>query len=138
MREIPTARRVLAAHPAEAMPVPDGGVFAGEFAMKRALCGSALVLCCLGASVPALFAEPAGTKEATGPWQRRTTPVLGTARSRRSIEPTSRRLTAAFTFSTGVVRGHEAAPIVADDTMYIVTPYPNIVYALDLSQARRA
>jgi len=40
----------------------------------------------------------------------------------------------AFTFSTGVSRGHEAAPIVVGDTMYVVTPYPNIVYALDLSR----
>jgi len=40
----------------------------------------------------------------------------------------------AWTFSTGVLRGHEAAPIVADNTLYIVTPYPNLVYALDLAQ----
>jgi PQQ-dependent dehydrogenase (methanol/ethanol family) len=40
----------------------------------------------------------------------------------------------AFTFSTGVLRGHEAAPIVVNGTMYIVTPYPNIVYALDLAK----
>lgn len=40
----------------------------------------------------------------------------------------------AWTFSTGVLRGHEAAPIVANNTMYIVTPYPNVVYALDLTQ----
>jgi lanthanide-dependent methanol dehydrogenase len=39
-----------------------------------------------------------------------------------------------LTFSTGVVRGHEAAPIVEGDTMYIVAPYPNHVYALDLSK----
>ena len=39
-----------------------------------------------------------------------------------------------FTFSTGLSRGHEAAPIVADNTMYIVTPYPNILYALDLTR----
>jgi glucose dehydrogenase len=37
-----------------------------------------------------------------------------------------------FTFSTGVPRGHEAAPLVAGNTMYIVTPYPNILYVLDL------
>lgn len=43
-------------------------------------------------------------------------------------------LQVAFTFSTGVNRGQEAAPIVVDDTMYIVTPYPNVVYALDLAQ----
>ncbi len=39
-----------------------------------------------------------------------------------------------FTFSTGVLRGHEAAPIVKDGTMYVVTPYPNNVYALDLTK----
>jgi outer membrane protein assembly factor BamB len=33
-----------------------------------------------------------------------------------------------------VLHGHEAAPIVANNTMYIVTPYPNLVYALDLSK----
>ncbi|HEY2378493.1 MAG TPA: methanol/ethanol family PQQ-dependent dehydrogenase [Gemmatimonadaceae bacterium] len=38
------------------------------------------------------------------------------------------------TFSTGVERGHEAAPVVAGSTMYIVTPYPNYVYALDLTK----
>ncbi|MGN6704323.1 MAG: methanol/ethanol family PQQ-dependent dehydrogenase [Burkholderiaceae bacterium] len=44
------------------------------------------------------------------------------------------RLKPAFTFSTGVLRGHEAAPVVAGDTMYVVTPYPDYVYALDLTK----
>src|SRR3954470_18649994 len=35
------------------------------------------------------------------------------------------QLKPAFSFSTGVVRGHEAAPLVVNGTMYIVTPYPN-------------
>src|SRR6202047_3096409 len=39
-----------------------------------------------------------------------------------------------FTFSTGVNRGQEAAPLVVDNTMYIVTPYPNILFALDLKK----
>jgi lanthanide-dependent methanol dehydrogenase len=39
-----------------------------------------------------------------------------------------------LTFSTGVLRGHEAAPIVVGNTMYIVTPYPNVLYALDLTK----
>ncbi|MEN3334541.1 MAG: lanthanide-dependent methanol dehydrogenase [Blastocatellia bacterium] len=43
-------------------------------------------------------------------------------------------LTPAFTFSTGLVRGHEAAPLVVGNTMYIVTPYPNDLYALDLTK----
>jgi lanthanide-dependent methanol dehydrogenase len=44
------------------------------------------------------------------------------------------QLQLAFNYSTGVVRGHEAATIVADKTMYVVTPYPNKVIALDLSR----
>lgn len=46
----------------------------------------------------------------------------------------ARELKLAWSFSTGVLRGHEAAPIVVNNTMYIVTPYPNVVYALDLTQ----
>ena len=45
-----------------------------------------------------------------------------------------KNLTMAWTFSTGVLRGHEAAPLVIGDTMYVITPWPNIVYALDLSR----
>jgi PQQ-dependent dehydrogenase (methanol/ethanol family) len=43
-------------------------------------------------------------------------------------------LRAAWTFSTGVLRGHEGQPLVVNNTMYIVTPYPNVAYALDLTQ----
>ena len=43
-------------------------------------------------------------------------------------------LQVAFAFSTGVDRGQEAAPIVTNNTMFIVTPYPNIVFALDLTK----
>ncbi len=39
----------------------------------------------------------------------------------------------AWTFSTGVLRGHEGAPLVIGDTMYVHTPFPNLVYALDLN-----
>jgi lanthanide-dependent methanol dehydrogenase len=38
------------------------------------------------------------------------------------------------TFSLGTNRGVEAAPIVSGTTMYIVTPFPNYVYALDLTK----
>ena len=44
------------------------------------------------------------------------------------------RLQLAFSFSTGIDKGHEAAPIVANGTMYVVTPYPNHVLAFDLSK----
>ena len=45
-----------------------------------------------------------------------------------------KNLKVAWTFSTGVLRGHEGTPLVVGDTMYLVTPFPNIVYALDLSK----
>ena len=45
-----------------------------------------------------------------------------------------KNLTMAWTFSTGVLRGHEAAPLVIGDTMYVITPWPDMLYALDLSK----
>ncbi|HYD53528.1 MAG TPA: methanol/ethanol family PQQ-dependent dehydrogenase, partial [Gemmatimonadaceae bacterium] len=45
-----------------------------------------------------------------------------------------RGLREAWNFSTGVLRGHEAAPVVVDGTMYVVTPFPNTLYALDLAR----
>src|SRR4051812_21496817 len=41
------------------------------------------------------------------------------------------QLKVAWTFDTGVARGQEAAPIVANNTMYIASPWPNTLYALD-------
>ncbi len=46
-------------------------------------------------------------------------------------------LQVAWTFSTGVLRGHEGSPLVVGDTMYVHTPFPNIVYALDLNDQGR-
>ena len=40
----------------------------------------------------------------------------------------------AFEFSTGTLHGNEAAPLVVNNTMYIVTPFPNNLYALDLTK----
>jgi len=39
-----------------------------------------------------------------------------------------------WTFSTGVLGGHEGQPLVVGDTMYVVTPYPNVLYAFDLGK----
>ena len=44
-----------------------------------------------------------------------------------------KKLQVAWTFSTGVLRGHEGGPLVVGDTMYVHTPFPNTVYALDLN-----
>jgi alcohol dehydrogenase (cytochrome c) len=43
------------------------------------------------------------------------------------------KIAPAWSFSTGVLRGHEGAPLVIGDVMYVHTPFPNIVYALDLN-----
>nr|WP_051511746.1 methanol/ethanol family PQQ-dependent dehydrogenase [Skermanella stibiiresistens] len=37
-----------------------------------------------------------------------------------------------WSFSTGVLRGHEGGPLVIGDVMYVHTPFPNIVYALSI------
>jgi PQQ-dependent dehydrogenase (methanol/ethanol family) len=42
------------------------------------------------------------------------------------------KMQVAWMFSTGVLRGHEGAPLVIGDTMYIVSPFPNKVFALDV------
>jgi PQQ-dependent dehydrogenase (methanol/ethanol family) len=47
---------------------------------------------------------------------------------------TVKSLRPVWTFSTGNVRGHEAAPLVVGGTMYVVTPFPNQLYALDLTK----
>lgn len=47
------------------------------------------------------------------------------------------KLQVAWTFSTGVLRGHEGGPLVIGDMMYLHTPFPNIVYALNLKDENK-
>jgi len=42
------------------------------------------------------------------------------------------RLQVAWTLSTGVLRGHEGSPLVIGDTMYVHSPFPNNVIAVNL------
>jgi PQQ-dependent dehydrogenase (methanol/ethanol family) len=42
-------------------------------------------------------------------------------------------LQVAWTFSTGVLRGHEGGPLVVGDTLYIHSAFPNKVFAIDLN-----
>jgi lanthanide-dependent methanol dehydrogenase len=46
-------------------------------------------------------------------------------------------LKVAWTFSTGVLRGHEGSPLVIGNTLYAHTPFPNIVYALNLDDEQK-
>ncbi len=45
-----------------------------------------------------------------------------------------KNLKIAATFSTGIPHGHEGQPLVVGSTLYIVTPYPNNLIAIDLSK----
>src|SRR5438067_2756425 len=47
---------------------------------------------------------------------------------------TVKNLRVAWTFNTATDRGQEAAPLVVNNTMYVVTPWPNLLYALDLTK----
>jgi lanthanide-dependent methanol dehydrogenase len=46
-------------------------------------------------------------------------------------------LQVAWSFSTGVLRGHEGSPLVIGDMMYVHAPFPNTVFALDLNDNGR-
>jgi PQQ-dependent dehydrogenase (methanol/ethanol family) len=43
-------------------------------------------------------------------------------------------LKVSWTFGTGLANGHEAAPIVVGNAMYVVGPYPNPLFAFDLTK----
>ncbi len=46
-------------------------------------------------------------------------------------------LKVAWTFSTGVLRGHEGSPLVIGSTLYVHTPFPNTVFALNLDDEQK-
>jgi PQQ-dependent dehydrogenase (methanol/ethanol family) len=83
-------------------------------------------------AVPAPAASPADD----GNW---TMPGKDYASTRfsglKQIEPANvGKLGVAFTFSTGTTEGFEAPPLVVGPTMYVVSPWPNNVFALDLTK----
>ena len=94
------------------------------------------------ATAAAAHVTVAGTRIAaprTGPAGEWSMPAADYSNSRFSdldqiTAANAKNLHAAWTFSTGVLRGHEGSPLVVQNTMYVVTPYPNVSYALDLTQ----
>jgi PQQ-dependent dehydrogenase (methanol/ethanol family) len=98
---------------------------------------AAAVLASAIAPVPAATRTPAPAKKAaavSGDWPMAAHDYASTRFSPLAQIDASNvaKLQVAFTFSTGVDRGQEAAPIVGGDTMYVATPWPNVLYALDL------
>ena len=71
-----------------------------------------------------------------GQWTRATKDYANTRYSSLDQINTSnvQNLKVAFTFDTGTTRGQEAAPLVVNNTMYVVTPWPNKLFALDLTK----
>jgi lanthanide-dependent methanol dehydrogenase len=97
-----------------------------------------LMLAVLGAGANlARGATSAGASASDdGQWQM---PAKDYAASRysRLADITSRNAThlhPVWTFSTGVLAGHEGQPLVVGDTMFVVTPWPNVLYAFDLTK----
>ena len=95
-------------------------------------CLATLALCASHAYAAA--AAPAGSNDGDWPMAARDYAATRFSPLADVSEANVASLKLAFTFSTGVLRGHEAAPIVVNGAMYVVTPYPNIVYALDLAK----
>ena len=82
---------------------------------------------------------PRRPRTASGRCRRRTTPARATASSTRSTPATSSNLKVAWTFSTGVDRGPGGGAARRRTTRCTSSRrIPNILYALDLTQARRA
>ncbi|MCX7188944.1 MAG: PQQ-dependent dehydrogenase, methanol/ethanol family, partial [Methylotenera sp.] len=48
-----------------------------------------------------------------------------------------KNLKMAWTFATGVNRGHEGSPVVLGNMMFVHTAFPNNVYALDLNDNQK-
>ena len=110
--------------------------------------GSALLLCSmLGATQRQAVSAPAGatgraiSAEGAAPadngnWEMPGKNYASTRFSALSeITPANvGKLGVAFTFSTATTHGYEAPPLVVGDTMYLVTPFPNYLYALDLTK----
>lgn len=48
-----------------------------------------------------------------------------------------KNLKAAWTFATGVNRGHEGSPVVVGNMMFVHTAFPNNIYALDLNDNQK-
>jgi PQQ-dependent dehydrogenase (methanol/ethanol family) len=121
-----------------------GAGIAGALALTLVACGREPTLERRPATAqPAAAAAPAGVRATAtveaedGQWTR---PAKSYSSLRYSgldqINTTNvAKLQPAWTFETGVLRGQESAAIVANNTLYVVTPYPNILYALDLTRA---
>jgi PQQ-dependent dehydrogenase (methanol/ethanol family) len=99
----------------------------------QTLAGLCALLLVVGAAAAVPPADPPGT---AGEWRSAPGDYANTRFSQLDQITTANagQLRVVWTFATGVPRGQEAAPLVVGGTMYVVTAYPNILYALDLTR----
>jgi PQQ-dependent dehydrogenase (methanol/ethanol family) len=101
---------------------------------------AAATACLLSYSAPVFAADDlASAMSSPNNWAIQTGDYANTRYSKldQINESNVKKLQVAWTFSTGVLRGHEGSPLVIGDVMYVHTPFPNIVYALDLNNDGR-
>ena len=109
-------------------PVPDNGVFT----LKEIGHAIADPTPQAGRTMPSTANAPADDGQWTMPSKNYASTRFS---SQTEITPQNAKdLKVDFTFSLAVNKGQEAAPIVADNTLFVVTAYPNYVYALDLTK----
>src|ERR1051325_2791762 len=87
-------------------------------------------------ALAALSMEPAGWSQAGAEWTTPAGTVQGTRYSTLAQINAANvsGLTQEFSFSTGVLTGHEGQPLVIGSTMFVVGPFPNKLFALDLTR----
>lgn len=106
---------------------------------ERLLVGSITTASLLGAVLTAPAPVPAQTPPSLGPgdWPTAGLDPAGTRFSPlRQITPTNvAQLEEAWRYPTGISGPHEGAPLVVNSVMYLHTPHPNRVVALDLRES---
>ena len=132
---LPVAAATIALYPdreGASPPLPDA-VPAGEVFLAKDI-GHALSPPTPGAG--RTIATPSASPADDGQWLMPAKDYAATRYSAMTeINPSNAgRLEEVFSFSLGVDKGQEAAPLVVGSTMYVVSAFPNYVYALDLAR----
>jgi PQQ-dependent dehydrogenase (methanol/ethanol family) len=116
--------------------------FGEEYAMKATSSFKLVALACV-LGVPGLAAANADVEKLTANpanWAMQAGDMYNQRYSKlNQINATNvGRMQVAWTFSTGVLRGHEGSPLVIGNMMYIHTPFPNKVFAMNLDTQKIA
>jgi PQQ-dependent dehydrogenase (methanol/ethanol family) len=103
---------------------------------RTALITVLLCVAAAGGGPEAAPGAPAAAPEEDGQWRMPSKDYAATRYSglARITAQNAHALHPLWTFSTGVLGGHEGQPLVVGDTMYVVTPWPNVLYAFDLTK----